>query len=153
MNSRSKCRPDIDTAAAKDRGIAVTNTYYLARLMRSTNPADKAVIERVGVVFPNQNSWGTHVNIAGGAMARHAKHPQNAHAFIDFYLRAENAALACLAATFTLIEQSRPNASLMRSIESIVWFRMKWVRSSIRPSSIARSVCTPTRIRSFWVAS
>ena len=47
--------------------IALTNTYYLARMMRSTNPEDQAVVEKVGVVFPNQSSWGTHVNIAGAA--------------------------------------------------------------------------------------
>ncbi len=68
----------IKAVASGECGIAVTNTYYLARLMRSTNPADKAVIERVGVVFPNQQSWGTHVNVAGGAVARYAKNKANA---------------------------------------------------------------------------
>jgi DNA-binding protein H-NS len=29
---------------------------------------------KVGVVFPNQADHGTHVNVAGGAVARHAKH-------------------------------------------------------------------------------
>ncbi len=60
----------IKAVASGECAIAVTNTYYLARLMRSTNPADKAVTERVGVVFPNQQTWGTHVNVAGGAVAR-----------------------------------------------------------------------------------
>jgi iron(III) transport system substrate-binding protein len=63
----------IKAVASGECGIAVTNTYYLARLMRSSNPADKALAERVGVVFPNQQSWGTHVNVAGGAVARYAK--------------------------------------------------------------------------------
>ncbi|NDD15150.1 MAG: Fe(3+) ABC transporter substrate-binding protein, partial [Betaproteobacteria bacterium] len=42
----------IKAVASGECGIAVSNTYYLARLMRSTNPADKTVMERVGVVFP-----------------------------------------------------------------------------------------------------
>jgi iron(III) transport system substrate-binding protein len=64
--------------------IAVSNSYYIARLTRSGKPDDKDLMERVGVVFPNQNSWGTHVNIAGGAVARHAKHPANAIKFMEY---------------------------------------------------------------------
>ena len=79
----------IKAVASGECGIAVTNTYYLARLMRSTNPADKAVIERVGVVFPNQQSWGTHVNVAGGAMARYAKNPANAMKFLEYLVSPE----------------------------------------------------------------
>jgi iron(III) transport system substrate-binding protein len=74
----------IKAVASGECGIAVTNTYYLARLMRSTNPADKAVAERVGVVFPNQQSWGTHVNVAGGAVARYAKNQANAVKFLEY---------------------------------------------------------------------
>lgn len=79
----------IKAVASGECGIAVTNTYYLARLMRSTNPADKAVIERVGVVFPNQQSWGTHVNVAGGAVARHAKNKANAMKFLEYLVSPE----------------------------------------------------------------
>lgn len=64
--------------------IAVTNSYYLARLMRSSTPEDKALMDRVGVVFPNQASWGTHVNIAGGAVAKNAKNPANAVKFLEY---------------------------------------------------------------------
>jgi iron(III) transport system substrate-binding protein len=74
----------IKAVASGECGIAVTNTYYLARLMRSTNPADKAVAERVGVVFPNQQSWGTHVNVAGGAVARYSKNPSHAAKFLEY---------------------------------------------------------------------
>jgi len=45
----------IPTRSAPSRagecGIALTNTYYLARLMRSQNPEDKAQMEKLGVVF------------------------------------------------------------------------------------------------------
>ena len=74
----------IKAVASGECGIAVTNTYYLARLMRSTNPAEKNLIERVGVVFPNQQSWGTHVNVAGGAVARHSKNVTNAMKFLEY---------------------------------------------------------------------
>lgn len=74
----------IKAVAAGECEIAVTNSYYLARLMRSSKPEDVAVVNKVGVVFPNQQSWGTHMNIAGGAIARHAKHPANAVRFLEY---------------------------------------------------------------------
>ncbi len=64
--------------------MALTNTYYLARMMRSNNPEDRAIAEKVGVVFPNQASWGTHVNIAGGAVAKHSKNLPQALAFLEY---------------------------------------------------------------------
>jgi iron(III) transport system substrate-binding protein len=79
----------IKAVASGECGVAVTNTYYLARLMRSTNPADIAVMERVGVVFPNQQSWGTHVNVAGGAVARYAKNQANAVKFLEYLVSSE----------------------------------------------------------------
>ena len=79
----------IKAVASGECGIAVTNTYYLARLMRSTHPADIALMERVGVVFPNQQSWGTHVNVAGGAVARYAKNQANAVKFLEYLVSPE----------------------------------------------------------------
>ena len=74
----------IKAVAAGECQIAVTNSYYLARMMRSDKPEDRAVVEKVGVVFPNQSSWGTHVNIAGGAVARHSKNQANAIKFLEY---------------------------------------------------------------------
>ena len=70
--------------ASGECAVALANTYYLARLMRSNKPQDKAAMEKVGVVFPNQASFGTHVNIAGAAVARHAKNPDAAHRFLEY---------------------------------------------------------------------
>jgi iron(III) transport system substrate-binding protein len=69
--------------------IAVTNTYYIARLLRSTNPDDKALMDKVGVVFPNQSTWGTHVNIAGGAVAKNSKNTAAAVKFLEYLASAE----------------------------------------------------------------
>jgi iron(III) transport system substrate-binding protein len=74
----------IRAVASGECSVALTNTYYLARLMRSAKPEDKTVAERVGVVFPNQASWGTHLNIAGGAVARHAKNAPAAVKFLEY---------------------------------------------------------------------
>jgi hypothetical protein len=74
----------IRAVAAGECAIALTNTYYLARLMRSTLPEAQAIVARLGVMFPNQADRGTHVNIAGGAVARHAKNVPAAVRFLEY---------------------------------------------------------------------
>jgi iron(III) transport system substrate-binding protein len=79
----------IKAVGAGECQVAVSNSYYIARLLRSSNPEDKALMEKVGVVFPNQNSWGTHVNIAGGAVAKNAKNTAAAVKFLEYLASAE----------------------------------------------------------------
>ena len=74
----------IKGVASGECAVALTNTYYLARLMRSNNSSDKALADKVGVVFPNQSSWGTHLNIAGGAIAKNSKNTENAVKFLEY---------------------------------------------------------------------
>jgi iron(III) transport system substrate-binding protein len=74
----------IKAVASGECTIALTNSYYLARLMRSTKPEDVEVVSKVGFVFPNQDSWGTHMNVAGGAVARHAKNRAEAVRFLEY---------------------------------------------------------------------
>ena len=80
----------IRAVASGECQIALTNSYYFARLMRSTKAEDRAVIEKVALVFPDQAGHGTHVNIAGGAVARHAKHRDAAVRFLE-YLASDDA--------------------------------------------------------------
>ncbi|MBL8329655.1 MAG: extracellular solute-binding protein [Rubrivivax sp.] len=70
--------------ATGECGIVLSNTYYVARLMRSNKPEDKALMDRVQVIFPNQASFGTHVNIAGGAVAAHAPNREAAVRFLEY---------------------------------------------------------------------
>jgi iron(III) transport system substrate-binding protein len=74
----------IKAVAAGECQVAVSNSYYIARMMRSTNPEDRAAMEKVKVVFPNQQSWGTHVNIAGGAVAKNSKNVAAATRFLEY---------------------------------------------------------------------
>jgi iron(III) transport system substrate-binding protein len=74
----------IRAVASGECAVAISNSYYYARLMRSTKPEDRAVVERTEVVFPNQSGWGTHVNIAGAGVARHAKNRDAAVQFLEY---------------------------------------------------------------------
>jgi iron(III) transport system substrate-binding protein len=74
----------IKGVAAGEAEIGVTNTYYLANLMRSRKAEDREVAPRVGVIFPDQDGRGTHVNISGGAVARHAPNRIAAVKFLEY---------------------------------------------------------------------
>jgi iron(III) transport system substrate-binding protein len=64
--------------------VTISNQYYYARLARSAKPDEKQVAERLGIVFPNQESWGTHVNISGAGILKHAPHRAAAVKFLEY---------------------------------------------------------------------
>jgi iron(III) transport system substrate-binding protein len=74
----------IKAVASGECQVALTNSYYLARLMRSDKPEDRAVVEKIGMLFPDQKGVGTHVNVAGGAVAAHAKNRAAAVQFLEY---------------------------------------------------------------------
>ncbi|MDQ7989074.1 MAG: extracellular solute-binding protein [Candidatus Dactylopiibacterium sp.] len=74
----------IKAVAAGECGVALANSYYVARMMRSTQADDRRAIEAVGVVWPNQQSWGTHINVSGGGMLKHAPHKEAAVKFLEY---------------------------------------------------------------------
>lgn len=74
----------IKGVAAGQAEIAVANTYYYVNLMRSKKPEDREVAAKVGLVFPNQANRGTHVNISGGAVAKHAPNKEAAVKFLEY---------------------------------------------------------------------
>ena len=74
----------LKAVAAGQCDVTVSNQYYYARLARSAKPEERAVAEQVGVVFPNQASWGTHVNISGAGVARHSPNRDAAVKFLEY---------------------------------------------------------------------
>lgn len=80
----------IRSVAAGQCGLAVANSYYFVRLMKSDKAEDQAVVEKIGVVFPNQDGRGTHVNVSGAGILKHAPHPDAALKFLE-YLAGEKA--------------------------------------------------------------
>jgi iron(III) transport system substrate-binding protein len=79
----------IRAVAAGECGIAIANSYYFARFMSSEDPADRAVVERLRWVFPNQADRGTHVNISGAGVVVTAPNPGQALAFLEFLASSE----------------------------------------------------------------
>lgn len=74
----------IKAVAIGECGVAVTNTYYLVRLMRSTDPADKDTVSKIGIIWPNQAGTGTHFNISGAGVAANSPNLSAAVKFVEY---------------------------------------------------------------------
>ncbi|MEX0614881.1 MAG: Fe(3+) ABC transporter substrate-binding protein [Methylophaga sp.] len=77
-------RDQIKAAAAGQCKLAIANTYYLAGMLNSDDPAEREAAAKIGVFWPNQNDRGTHVNISGAAVTKAAKNRDNAVKLIEF---------------------------------------------------------------------
>jgi iron(III) transport system substrate-binding protein len=74
----------LKAVAAGECDVAISNHYYYARLARSAKPDEKAVADKVGIVFPNQSGRGAHVNVSGAGVAKHAPHRDAAVQFLEY---------------------------------------------------------------------
>lgn len=74
----------IKAVGAGECGVALVNSYYLARMLKSTKADDRKLMESVGIVWPNQSSWGAHINVSGGGILVHAPHKAAARQFLEY---------------------------------------------------------------------
>ncbi len=77
----------IKAVASGECGVTIANTYYWARLLRSTKPEDQAIVSKVAMIWPNQTApyaSGAHVNVAGGGVAKYAPHKAAAVQFLEY---------------------------------------------------------------------
>ena len=74
----------IKAVAAGECDVAVSNHYYLARLMSSDDAADQEVADAVGIIFPNQDGRGAHANVSAAGVAAHAPNKDAAVQFIEY---------------------------------------------------------------------
>ncbi len=79
----------IKAVAAGQCDVAVSNTYYFARILNSTKEDDKAIAAKLAISFPNQADRGTHVNISGGGLVKTAPNKQNGIKFLEYLVSDE----------------------------------------------------------------
>jgi iron(III) transport system substrate-binding protein len=80
----------LKAVAAGQCDVTVSNQYYYARLARSEKPDERAIAEKLGLVFPNQKTWGTHVNVSGAGVLKNAPNRAAAVRFLE-YLASDDA--------------------------------------------------------------
>ncbi|WP_171102422.1 Fe(3+) ABC transporter substrate-binding protein [Ruegeria sp. HKCCD7255] len=64
--------------------IAVSNTYYFSRAIRTDVKGVSAERDMIGWVFPNQDSYGAHMNLSGAGVAANAPNKDNAVLFLEY---------------------------------------------------------------------
>jgi len=79
-------RDQVKAIFADEGTIALINTYYLGKLLNSKDPDEVNAGKSVQVFFPNQEDRGTHVNVSGIGVAKHAPNKENAIKFIEYLL-------------------------------------------------------------------
>jgi len=83
----------INALVAGEGDIAVSNTYYFARMLSGDDDALKAKLATCKVFFPNQGDRGTHVNVSGAGVAKYAPNKDNAIKFLEFMISPEAQAI------------------------------------------------------------
>ena len=59
--------------------LAIGNTYYMAKMqLNKKKPEQQKWAASVKMLFPNSMDRGTHINISGMALAKHAPHKEDA---------------------------------------------------------------------------
>ncbi|GLQ33133.1 extracellular solute-binding protein [Litoribrevibacter albus] len=103
----------------------VVNTYYYGRLQKKTPDANLAIF------WPNQEDRGVHINISGAGVTKHAKHPAEATALLE-WLSSDEAQQQ-----FAQLNQEYPvNVKVSASEEVKAWGDFK--RDSLNVSEAGR---------------
>ena len=77
-------RDQIRAAVAGQCKLAVANTYYLAGMLNSDVNTDVEVAQKIGVLWPNQDDRGAHMNVSGAGLIKGSKNVEEARQLIEF---------------------------------------------------------------------
>lgn len=77
-------RDQAKAVIAGEGDVAVMNTYYLGQMLNSTDEQERLVAQQLGIVWPNQETTGTHVNVSGIGIVKGAQHATEAQQLIAF---------------------------------------------------------------------
>lgn len=81
-------RDQISALAAGQCDLAVVNTYYLGGMLNGS-PAEREAAAKVGLIWPDQEGRGTHVNVSGAGVTKYARNPANALRLLEFLVSEE----------------------------------------------------------------
>jgi len=85
-------RDQVRAVALGQGDLAVSNSYYLGLLEKSDDEKDRKARAAVGIIFPNQDGRGTHVNISGTGLIKGGANKKEALALLDFLTSKETQA-------------------------------------------------------------
>ncbi|QUI25670.1 Fe(3+) ABC transporter substrate-binding protein [Vallitalea pronyensis] len=77
-------RAQATAVVAGEGDLAIMNTYYIGKMLNSSDVEEVNVAEQVGIFFPDQDGQGTHINVSGMGLTKHSKHSENAIKLMKF---------------------------------------------------------------------
>ena len=103
----------IKAVGAGEAQATICNHYYYIRMSQSEDPADRETVAKTGLVFPDQASAGTHVNISGVGVTAHAQRRDLAVQFLEYLVSdAAQTMLAPLNSEFPIRPDIAPSQAL-----------------------------------------
>ena len=82
-------RDQMKAVVAGEGDVAIVNTYYVGKLLNSSDEVEVEVGKQIGVFFPNQETNGTHINISGAALTKYGTNDEAAIELLEFLTGAE----------------------------------------------------------------
>lgn len=77
-------RDQMKAVVAGEGDVAIVNTYYVGKLLNSSDDYEVEVGQQIGVFFPNQETNGTHINISGAALTKYGSHSDEAIKLLEY---------------------------------------------------------------------
>jgi iron(III) transport system substrate-binding protein len=116
--------------------LALGNTYYMALMLKNEkNPEQQQWAGAIKILFPNADDRGSHVNISGMAMARHAPNKANALKLMEFLASEDAQKIYATANNEYPVNSNVPPSDIVKSwgalkadplpLENIAKFRKK----------------------------
>lgn len=109
-------REQVKAVYAGECDLAIGNTYYMAAMLKDEkHPEQKEWAQSVKMLFPNAGDRGTHVNISGAAIMKHAPNRDNALKLISYLASQEGQALYASLNGEYPVNPAQPASDLVRS--------------------------------------
>ncbi len=83
-NPKGSDRDQVKAVASGEGDIAVVNTYYIGLMLNDENAEERKAGETVGIIFPNQDGRGTHINVSGIGVTKYSPNRDNAIKLMEF---------------------------------------------------------------------
>jgi iron(III) transport system substrate-binding protein len=112
--------------------VGIGNTYYMGAMMSSGAADQQAWAASIKILFPNTGDRGTHFNVTGMAMAKHAPNKANALALMEFLTGDEAQGMYASVNHEYPVKPGVPSSPLVQS-----WGTFK--RDSLKLEDVARA--------------
>ena len=77
-------RDQIKGLASGECDVALGNTYYYAQMLFGGDSSQKVAATKAGIIWPNQSTTGTHINISGAGVTTSAQNKANAIKLLEY---------------------------------------------------------------------